>query len=134
MSNNVKNVNIDERVKNMLEGVGLSGSETDYGMPVLKNKEFTIKGIQRIKSENERDDFKSVLFRTSLGFVVPVNQIQVIDNLPITIGGNTAKDVAVAACELEDLGTTFVVKKYSKASGKFGTDDYTPSKWEVEIV
>lgn len=134
MSNNVKNVNINERVNAMLEAVGLNGSETAFGMPVIKGKEFTIKGIQRIKSENERDDFKSVLFRTSLGFVVPVNQIQVIDELPITIGGNTAKDVAIAACELEDLGTRFVVSKYTKASGTFNTDGYTPSKWQIELA
>ena len=134
MGKDVKNVNIDERVTGMLEAVGLTGDEVAFGMPVVKGKEFTINGIQRIKSDNERDDFKSVLFRTSLGFVVPVNQIQVIDELPISIGGNTAKDVAIAACRLQDEGTKFVVTKYTKASGKFGTEDYRPSKWEIELA
>lgn len=134
MSKDVKNVNIDERVSGMLEAVGLTGDEVAFGMPVIKGKEFTINGIQRIKSDNERDDFKSVLFRTSLGFVVPVNQIQVIDELPISIGGNTSRDVAIAACQLQDLGTKFIVNKYTKASGTFGTDDYKQSKWEIELA
>jgi hypothetical protein len=134
MNKDVKNVELDERVKALVEGLGLTGDETAFGAPILKNREFTIDGIQYIKSDTERDDFKSVLFRSSLGFVVPVNHIQSIEELPIPIVGNKVKDVARAACLLKDAGIRFVVTKYTKAEGKFGQPGYTPSSWKVELA
>lgn len=133
----VKNLSpeMEARVNAMLQNAGLDGTETAFGASVIKDREFTIDGIQHIKSKEVRDDnFKSVLFRTSLGFVVPVNHIQAIDGLPITIKDSSSKSVAIAACELHDKGTKFIVTKYVKASGTFNTPDYTPSKWVIELA
>lgn len=133
---NVKTVIVTEdEVTNALAAAGIAADVNAFGVPVKTNKKFTITGISVPQKEKAPvDNFKTVLLKTSAGFAVPVAPMLEIEEIGVPIEDNTAASVAKFALQLHKKGTVFVVKRYTKATGKYGTDDYIPSSWRVELA
>lgn len=133
---NVKSVVVsNDEVTEVLAAAGIGADVNAFGVPVKVNKKFTITGISvPQKDKAPVDNFKTVLLKTSAGFAVPVAPVLEIEEIGVSIDDNTAASVAKYALHLHKLGTELVVKRYTKASGTYGTDGYIPSTWRIELA